>query len=266
MGNQQRQPVWSKETLPFAKTEGGQGGAGRLLALAAGVLVVANLQSGLVWAQATGKPPPQTPVPAGNEEPASVVLFNGRDLSGWTPVIGRPGVRPEDIWSVAEGGILVCKGRGKPAGYLRTVRDDFENYTLTLQWRFPEGTPGGNSGVLVHAGEPGVLGVWPRSMEAQLNHGHAGDIWVIGTTCQIENAERRVIGRRHLNLTDDSERPIGQWNDYKIVCRADEITIWVNGDLVNHVTHCSVRKGAICLQAEGADIEFRDIRLSPLQP
>jgi len=75
-----------------------------------------------------------------------------------------------------------------------------------------------------------------------------------------------VIGRRHLNLTDNSERPIGQWNDYKIVCRGDEITIWVNGDLVNHVTQCSVRKGAICLQAEGADIEFRNIRLVPLKP
>jgi len=205
---------------------------------------------------------------AASNEPTDegVLLFNGRDLSGWTPVIGRPGVRPEEIWSVAEGGILVCKGRGKPSGYLRTVRDDFENYTLTLQWRFPEGTPGGNSGVLLHAGESNVLGVWPRSMEAQLNHGHAGDIWVIGTTCQIENAEKRVIGRRHLNLTDNSERPIGQWNDYKIVCRGDEITIWVNGDLVNHVTQCSVRKGAICLQAEGADIEFRNIRLVPLKP
>ena len=72
------------------------------------------------------------------------------------------------------------------------------------------------------------------------------------------------MGRRHYNLTDDSERPIGEWNDYKIVCDGDQITIWVNGDLVNHVTKCSVTKGAICLQAEGADIEFRDIRLKPL--
>src|SRR5262245_7040169 len=200
-------------------------------------------------------------VPAAEGE---VVLFNGKNFDGWTAVIGREGFKLEDIWSVAEGGVLVCKGRGKPSGYIRTTRDDFANYTLTLQWRFPEGTPGGNSGVLVHTSTPGALGVWPKSLEAQLNHKNAGDIWVIGTTCEIENADKRVMGRRHFNLTDDSERPIGEWNDYKIVCDGDQITIWVNGDLVNHVTKCTQAKGAICLQAEGADIEFREIRLKPL--
>ena len=73
------------------------------------------------------------------------------------------------------------------------------------------------------------------------------------------------MGRRHYNLTDDSEKPIGEWNDYKIVCDGDQITIWVNGVLVNHITRCSQSKGAVCLQAEGADIEFRDIKLKPLQ-
>ncbi len=215
---------------------------------------------------------------ADNDE---VVLFNGKNFDGWTAFISRPGVQREDIWSVKEGGVLVCRGKDKPTGYLRHHRDDFENYTLTLQWRFPEGTPGGNSGVLVHATTPGeprpadksksksdsplFVYFWPKCFEAQLNHMHAGDIWVINTTCQIENADKRVAGRRHFNLTDGSEKPIGQWNDHKIECKGDEITIWVNGDLVNHVTNCSQSKGAICLQAEGADIEFRDIRLIPLQ-
>jgi hypothetical protein len=102
-------------------------------------------------------------------------------------------------------------------------------------------------------------------MEAQLNHLNAGDIWVIGTTCQIENADKRVMGRRHYNLTDDSEKPIGEWNHYEITCKGDEIAIKVNGVLVNHVTKCSQSKGAICLQAEGADIEFRNIKLTPLK-
>jgi hypothetical protein len=206
---------------------------------------------------------------ANSAEPAKIPLFNGQDLTGWTPVIGQPSAKqaaakPADIWSIAAGGILQVRGKDKPRGYLRHHRDDFANYTLTLQWRFPAGTPGGNSGVLVHTSTPGALGVWPKSLEAQLNHQNAGDIWVIGTTCEIENADKRVMGRRHYNLTDDSERPIGQWNDYKIFAKGDELTIWVNGDLVNHVTKCSVTKGAICLQAEGADIDFRHIELTPL--
>jgi len=195
-----------------------------------------------------------------------IVLFNGKDLTGWTPVLSKPDVKPEEVWSVKEG-VLACRGKGKPSGYLRSVKDDYADYTLRLQWRFPAGTPGGNSGVLVHASTPNALGVWPRSLEAQLNHQNAGDIWVIpaDTTIVIDNAAERVKGRRNLNLTDDSEKPIGEWNDYEIVCQGDELTIKVNGVLVNHATKCSISKGAICLQAEGADIDFRDIRLTPLK-
>ena len=198
------------------------------------------------------------------QEQRDVVLFDGKTLDNWTAVLSDPTLKKEDVWSVAEGGILVCKGRGKRSGYIRSTLGDFANYTLSLQWRFPAGTPGGNSGVLVHTSTPNALNVWPKSLEAQLNHQNAGDIWVIGTTCEIENAAERVRGRRHFNLTDDSEKPIGEWNDYEIICRGDEITIKVNGTLVNHVTKCSETKGAICLQAEGADIEFRNIRLTPL--
>jgi hypothetical protein len=196
------------------------------------------------------------------DEKDAITLFNGRDLEGWTAVLADENAKPEDVWSVVDG-VLVCKG--EPRGYLRTVREDFHDYVLSLEWRFPAGTKGGNSGVLVHATTPRTLGIWPKSMEAQLNHGHAGDIWVIGTTCKIENAAERVKDRRHLNLTDDSEKPIGEWNKYEIRCQGDNLTIKVNGVLVNHVTECSVTKGAIALQSEGAQIHFRTIRLAPLK-
>jgi hypothetical protein len=192
----------------------------------------------------------------------SVSLFNGKDLTGWKAVLEDKAAKPEDVWTVKEG-VLSCKGN--PRGYIRTEKDDFENYVLKLQWRFPAGTKGGNSGVLVHTSTPGAIGIWPKSLEAQLNHLNAGDIWVIGETCEIENAAERVKGRRHLNLTDDSEKPIGDWNQYEITCAGDDIQIKVNGTLVNHVTKCSATKGAICLQSEGAPIEFREITLTPIK-
>ena len=191
-----------------------------------------------------------------------IALFNGKDFEGWTAVSREEGTKLEDVWTVKDG-VIVCKG--KPPGYIRTTRDDFENYVLTLEWRFPEGSPGGNSGVLLHTSTPGEIGVWPKSMEAQLAHENAGDIWVIGETCQIENAAERVKGRRHLNLTDGSEKPIGEWNPYEITCKGDEITLKVNGVLVNHVTKSSATKGAICLQSEGTEIHFRNIKLKPLK-
>lgn len=189
-----------------------------------------------------------------------VALFNGRDLAGWTFHLADPNVKMEDVWSAQEGKLLCT---GQPVGYLVTKKDDFENYVLTLQWRWPG--KGGNNGVLVHVTEPGALGVWPKSLEIQLGSGDAGDFWVIGTKIDVENSEKRRQDRRHLNLTDDSEKPLGEWNDMEITCHGDEVFVKVNGDLVNHATKVSQTKGAIALQSEGTPIEFRKIELRKIE-
>jgi len=199
----------------------------------------------------------------------AVSLFNGKDLSGWAPFLwdGREGKQDTetpagDVWSVDEG-VLICKGR--PTGYLRT-KTEHANYVLTLQWRFPADSAGGNSGILVHTSTPNALGQWPKSIEVQLFRRSAGDFWVIpaDTLLKVKDEAERKKGRRYVNLTDDSEKPIGQWNEMEVTCRGDEIIVKVNGDLVNHATDCSVQKGAICLQSEGAEIHFRKVVLRPL--
>lgn len=183
-------------------------------------------------------------------------LFNGSDLTGWKPFLDKSTTPPEEVWSI-DGGVLTCKG--KPTGYIRTEKE-FRNYILTLEWRFPPGSRGGNSGVLLHM--VGEDKIWPKSIEAQLQSKEAGDFWVIdGASIQVENAKKRTAGRRTLNLTNDSEKPIGQWNKYVIVCAGDTIALIVNGDLVNYAWKCSLDKGYICLQSEGVPIEFRNIVL-----
>jgi hypothetical protein len=190
-----------------------------------------------------------------------ILLFNGKDLSGWTPVLDQAGADPARTWSVADG-LLKCTG--KPAGYIKTDKD-YSDYVLTLEWRWPAGTVGGNNGVLVHASTPRALGIWPKSIEVQLFKGNAGDLWVIGTDLDVPDEAARKEGRRHKNLTDGSEKPIGEWNRMEIICKGDTLRVKVNGDLVNEATNCSVTRGAICLQSEGAPIEFRNIVLTPLK-
>lgn len=65
--------------------------------------------------------------------------------------------------------------------------------------------------------------------------------------------------KKHLNLTDGSERPAGEWNKMESTGKGDQIIVYVNGDLVNHATKCGVTPGAISLQSEGALIHFRNI-------
>jgi hypothetical protein len=49
-----------------------------------------------------------------------------------------------------------------------------------------------------------------------------------------------------------------------IECVKDAVKVWVNGDLVNHGTKCTATKGQIALQAEGSEVEFRTLSLTPI--
>lgn len=184
-----------------------------------------------------------------------IQLFNGTDLSGWKLFLPDKNADPAKVWTVSDG-VVHCGG--KPAGYMRTEKQ-YDNYRLKLQWRWPDG--GGNSGVLLHIHEPDA--VWPKSIEGQLQNGHAADFWVIGGTDFKEHAnkdERRVIKRKRSN-----EKSQGEWNQYEIICKGNTIRLYVNGLLQNSATETTVTKGYIGLQSEGTPVEFRNIVLEPLE-
>ncbi|MEM7305099.1 MAG: PVC-type heme-binding CxxCH protein [Planctomycetota bacterium] len=184
------------------------------------------------------------------------VLFDGTTLAGWTHHL-RDGGRPEDVWSI-EDGALICKGR--PIGYLRT-EETFDSFLLTLEWRFDPEKGAGNSGVLLRM--HGEDKVWPRSIEAQLQSGNAGDIWNIDRFgMQVDPG--RTNGRRTARLQPSSEKPLGDWNRYEILVDGPRVELRVNGVLQNTADWCEERAGHICLQSEGAEIHFRDIRLRPI--
>jgi putative membrane-bound dehydrogenase-like protein len=176
-----------------------------------------------------------------------IELF-GAGFEGWR--FHLPGGDPAVTWTRA-GEVVRCAG--KPAGYFYTERS-FTNFELTLEWRFDPGVAG-NSGVLLRVQEP--HGVWPRSMEAQLNSGDAGDVWNIGNF--PANADpARTNGRRTAKLMPSSERPLGEWNQYRIRLDRGTLTLEVNGVLQNAIPWCEEIPGPIGLQSEGVPIEFRN--------
>ena len=70
--------------------------------------------------------------------------------------------------------------------------------------------------------------------------------------------------RRIINLTDESEKPLREWNIMIIECMDREIKVWLNGDLVNYGFDCTANKGQIALQAEGSEVEFRKLVITPI--
>jgi len=202
-------------------------------------------------------------VPAVASENGWIALFNGKDLSGWDTFIDprAKDVTPDDVWSVKDG-IIICEGQVN--GYLITKKE-YENYVLKLQWRWGKKVHRGrNSGVFVHV--VGENKIWPKGIEAQLMSGHAGDFWLVsGATLKIDPARRDPrISRHYFRMKDDVEKPLGQWNQYEIVCKGDTIRLIINGQLVNEGTDAEPCRGKILLQSEGAEIHFRDIKLKKL--
>lgn len=206
------------------------------------------------------------------QEQKTIALFNGKDLSGWhvdVPDMDSGTVRNPFI---VRNNMLVSLGT--PNGHLITD-SVYRDYVLETEYRFA-GEPG-NCGVLVHASTPRALyKMFPKSLEVQMMHENAGDFWCIVEDIEVPNMEARrgpkenwgiVEGkeRRVINLTDGTEKPLGEWNTMKVRCAADTITVWVNDVLVNHGFNCTARQGQIAIQAEGAEVEFRKITLSPLQ-
>jgi hypothetical protein len=50
-----------------------------------------------------------------------------------------------------------------------------------------------------------------------------------------------------------------------IECKGNTIKVWVNDDLVNDGNNCTASKGQIALQAEGSEVEFRKVEMTPLK-
>ncbi len=197
-------------------------------------------------------------------------LFNGKDLTGWVDVNTS-----EDTWSVRDG-LLVCSGH--PIGVMRTAKQ-YENFVLHIEWRHMEA--GGNSGVFGWSEGSVPKGRrLPKGMEVQMLELD----WVNlhkdkdGNPQPIAYVHGELFGANGLTTIPDNPRGRrsksienrckgkGQWNVYDVVFVDGVVKLSVNGKFVNGVQKSSVKKGYLCLESEGAEIHFRNIRIMELPP
>ncbi|KPL07019.1 hypothetical protein AMJ85_09810 [candidate division BRC1 bacterium SM23_51] len=197
-------------------------------------------------------------------------LFNGKDLSGWVNVN-----TDRDTWTVRDG-LLVCSGH--PIGVMRTEKQ-YENFILHIEWRHME--PGGNSGVFVWSEGTVPKGRrLPKGVEVQMLELD----WVNlhkrkdGTLPPIAYVHGELFGAGGLKTTPDNPRGSrskslenrckgrGEWNVYDVVCVDGVVKLSVNGKFVNGISHAQFKKGYLCLESEGAEIHFRNIRIMELPP
>jgi len=199
-------------------------------------------------------------------QPQSQQLFNGQNLEGWYTFLASKGIDndPDSIFSIKDGQIRI---RGTENGYICT-RNEYENFNLTVEFRYGDLTslPADkkpNSGILYFFAADSVDRTWPYAVECQLQTTNVGDYILMGPSMIINgvqgDAQNRVFAK-----TMDAEKPLGEWNTIQVIAVGDSTTHIVNGVTVNSGTNCSVTKGKILIQSEGAELFIRKIEIEPL--
>lgn len=218
------------------------------------------------------QPPPPPADPASlNVEPVELKfqeLFNGKDLTGWVDVNTSP-----ETWSVQDG-LLVCKG--EPIGVMRSEKQ-YENFLLHIEWCHMKA--GGNSGVFIWSeGKPAQNRRLPKGMEVQMLELEYPYIYPErdGSPKHLGYVSGELFGANGVKAIPENprgERSMsvelrckgkGEWNFYDVVAVNGTVKLSINGKFVNGIHDSSMRKGYLCLESEGAEIHFRNIRIMEL--
>jgi hypothetical protein len=186
----------------------------------------------------------------------------------------------KDTWSWKDG-IVHCTG--KPIGVARTKKQ-YTNFEMVAQWQHLQS--GGNSGIFVWTAASALENLKPgklplRGFEIQvLDHGYIqqwekatgkkatsfttnGDVFSVGSAHikpfpPVSPVGERSFPRKHLS------RGINQWKHYYVRCINGEIRLWVNGEEVSGGNNCDPRTGYLCLESEGAPVEFKELHIREL--
>ena len=233
-----------------------------------------------------------------------IKLFNGKNLDGWYTFIKDKGKNfdPNKVFTVQDGMIRISgeefgciTTNDEFENYKLTV--EFKWGGLTYAPRIDKAR---DSGILLHSvgKDGGSSGIWMHSLECQIIEGGTGDFIVVGDgsknfslTCQaapekqgdsyiyqpggnsVTVNEDRInwFGRdpgwndiKGFRGAKDIEKPVGKWNKIECIVNGGEISIYLNGTLVNHAADSQPRKGKIQIQSEGAEIFFRRIEIAGL--
>jgi hypothetical protein len=172
---------------------------------------------------------------------------------GGNPIVREGNLSDPSTWKL-DGNILTCDGKSIGHELLRYATE-LKDFVLHAEYRFPvvEGEKGYNAGVYVRTSLDGKI--WHQA-QATL----PGGFLFMNTI--VKGAPQRVNLQKEMK--ENRVKPAGEWNVYEIRAVGPQLTLWVNGDVVNQFNDCGVLSGYIGLEAEGYKVEFRNVRLKLL--
>ncbi len=185
-----------------------------------------------------------------------VMLFNGKDLSGWVQINGMAKYTVEDEV------IVGTTAEGSPNSFLCTQKE-YGDFILEFEVLVDDRL---NSGVQIRS----------QSLKDYQNyrvHGYQVEIASNGNAGFVYDEARRGWLSTDADRADDTKQKAftkGEWNQYRVECRGDSIKTWVNGILIADLHDSMTPKGFIGLQVHAFDgdspawVKWRNIRIKEL--
>ena len=190
--------------------------------------------------------------PPAKAEAGFTLLFNGKDMEGWTIHGGQAG------WSVKPGGILRNDASVGNHNWIYYDQKTFKNFILKLEWKV---APNGNSGVFLRAKKGDAP--WATGVEVQISNAPRDNSHCTGSLYGLAAVDPRPDERADL------------WHSYEIHCVGTRYTVIADG--VTCVESGDQHKALLARPLEGliglqdahqkppSYIEYRNIRIKELK-
>jgi hypothetical protein len=190
-------------------------------------------------------------------------------LAGWVPEMSqRPG-----SW-ILKDGVIICNPGPEEYGWLRAPIE-VTDFILSVEWRVPKK---GNSGIFLRA-KP-VPWFFPPSKENKWTVGTFGLDWPSRTGLELQAQDDRGESNkytsgslyRHAGTSENTTKPVCEWNRFTVRARGPRIEVWSNGTQVldANLNDCGLTlanpplKGYIGLQNHGGPGDYRRVLLKRL--
>lgn len=193
-------------------------------------------------------------LPAVAGEP--VALFDGKTFAGWEGNI-------DSVWRIEDGALTAgsLEKKQEKNDFLATTRE-YGDFELTLKWRL-EGTEGFvNGGVQIRSkripDHHEVIGY-----QADLGAGYDGALY-------DESRRKKMLAQPSKEVLAQCQKPLGEWNEYRIRAEGPRIQLWLNG--VQTVDYTETEpgieaKGMIAVQIHGnatSIVQYKDLKIVEL--
>jgi len=227
-----------------------------------------------------------------------VSLLNGKNFDGWYTFLPSTGKNsdPKKVFKMENGMVHILdipeSDQMQEFGYLASERE-FSNCRIRVEYKWgvkrfvPNNENKRDSGLLYFFNGPDKI--WPRSFEFQVQETDTGDLWILEggrltTKIETEGLPMYVLSgplhtqsrARIIKSGDFEDR--NAWNTLELVLDKDKATQIVNGrvvmrawdmkqqSLTDPTQYLPVTGGRIMLQAEGAEVWFRNLQMKPITP